>query len=64
MTAEQQMLFPFTNKDEIYGWAKCYIDAQTGAERRVEQYLINLKTLYRHVAICSITNSTISTVGN
>ena len=64
MTSQYKMKLPFTTKEEIYGWAKCYIDAQTGAGRRVEQYLINLKKLCRHVAICSITNSTIFTVGN
>lgn len=43
MTSQRKMQFPFTTKEEIYDWAKCYIDVQTGAERRVEQYLIGLK---------------------
>lgn len=43
MTAEHKLLFPFTTKEEIHDWAKCYIHAQTGAQRRVEQYLISLK---------------------
>ena len=43
MTAEPKMLFPFATKEEIYDWAKYYIHAQTGAKRRVEQYLISLK---------------------
>ena len=43
MTSQGKMQFPFKTKEEIYDWAKCYIDVQTGAERRVEQYLIGLK---------------------
>ena len=43
MTSQCKMQFPFTTKEEIYGWAKCYIDRQSGGRRRVEQYLIGLK---------------------
>ena len=43
MTSQYKMKLPFTTKEDIYDWAKRYTDRQTGAQRRVEQYLRNLK---------------------
>ena len=37
MTAEQQMLFPFTNKDEILYWADLYTEGQTSERQRDEK---------------------------
>ena len=34
---------PFSTKEEIDDWAKRYTDAQTGAQRLVEQYLMTFK---------------------
>ena len=45
MTSQYKMKLPFTTKEEIYDWAKRYTDRQTGAQRRVEQYLRNLKDI-------------------
>ena len=37
MTAEQQMLFPFTNKDEILYWADRYTKRQSDKRRCQEE---------------------------
>ena len=37
MTAEQQMLFPFTKKDEILYWATLYTEDQTPKRQRDEE---------------------------
>ena len=36
MTAEQQMLFPFTKQKEILDWADCYTKGQT-PERQCQE---------------------------
>ena len=43
MTAEQQMLFLFTNKDEILYWERLYIDAQKPERQRQEQDVMKIK---------------------
>lgn len=43
MTAEQQMLFPFTNKDEILYWADCYTKGQKPERQRQEQDVMKIK---------------------
>ena len=43
MTAEQQMLFPFTNQDEILDWATLYIDAQKPKRKCQEEDVIKIK---------------------
>ena len=43
MTAEQQMLFPFTNKDEILYWATLYTDAQKPERRCQEEEVRKIK---------------------
>ena len=37
MPAEQQMLFPFTNRDEILDWATLYTDTQTSERQHQEE---------------------------
>ena len=47
MTSQYKMHFPFTTKEEILYWEKCYTDDQAGAQRLVEEYLIGLKDTVR-----------------
>ena len=43
MTAEQQMLFPFTNKDENRYWADRYTDAQKPERKQKEKDVIKIR---------------------
>ena len=43
MTAEQQMLFPFTIKDEILDWATLYTEDQTPERQRQEEDVMKIK---------------------
>ena len=43
MTAEQQMLFPFTKKDEILDWATLYTKDQTPKRQRQEEDVLKIK---------------------
>ena len=43
MTAEQQMLFPFTNQKEILYWADLYTKEQTPKRQRQEEDVIRIK---------------------
>ena len=71
MTSKYEMRFPFSTTKEINDWADRYIEDRTGAQKLVEQYLMGLKdtvsareTPKAPAAICFMTNSTISSVGN
>ena len=43
MTVEQQMLFPFTKKDEILYWATLYTEEQSEKRQRQEAEVIKIK---------------------
>lgn len=47
MTSQHEMIFPFTNREEILYWEKRYTCPQTGVQRLVEEYLIGLKDTVR-----------------